>query len=145
MNNKQICQEFYNGRTRGKASNIFIEGDILYSYGHHFPMAVKIGNEIVAWNEDRYSNSTSKHQNHAYPYGHVILPCNTEAIKEWEFVKQCGDKYKPVAKRITQAYNETCKAYAEQKARKARVQDMKDVWASKIERYTNALALLQTI
>jgi bifunctional DNA-binding transcriptional regulator/antitoxin component of YhaV-PrlF toxin-antitoxin module len=44
-----------------KGSRIFFEGDILYSYGYHFPLAVKSKNGYVL-NGDKYSVTTSKHQ-----------------------------------------------------------------------------------
>ena len=44
-----------------KGSRIFFEGDILYSYGYHFPLAVKSKKGYVL-NGDRYSVSTSKQQ-----------------------------------------------------------------------------------
>ena len=40
---------------------MFFEGDCIYSYGHHFMIARKY-KEVVLFNEDTYSNSTSKHQ-----------------------------------------------------------------------------------
>jgi len=43
------------------AGNIFYRGDTIYSYGTHFPMAVKCRNGYVL-NGDAYSPSTSRHQ-----------------------------------------------------------------------------------
>jgi hypothetical protein len=41
--------------------NIFYEEDKLYSYGRHFPLAVRCRNGYIL-NGDRYSNTTSGHQ-----------------------------------------------------------------------------------
>jgi len=49
-------------------SNFFYEGDTIYSYGHHFPVAKLVevkGETIVLFNSDSYSIRTSKHQNYA--------------------------------------------------------------------------------
>lgn len=58
-----------NGYTYGRTSreNIFFEGETIYSYGHHFPMARLTGKfdeygvEYVLVSTDRYSNTTAKH------------------------------------------------------------------------------------
>jgi hypothetical protein len=42
-------------------SNITTDGRAIYSYGRHFPMAIKFKAGIRV-NEDRYSVTTSKHQ-----------------------------------------------------------------------------------
>ncbi len=60
-----LINRFRDGARTGAASNMFIEGDILYSYGQHFPLAVrrKWGASIAYLiNGDRYSISTASHQ-----------------------------------------------------------------------------------
>lgn len=42
-------------------SGVFFEGDTIYSYGYHFPMAVRVGN-LYFINADTFSNSTGKQQ-----------------------------------------------------------------------------------
>lgn len=46
---------------RNKQGNVFFEGDIIYSYGHHFPLARLIGN-FALYNDRRYSKTTDGHQ-----------------------------------------------------------------------------------
>jgi len=41
--------------------NLFFEKEVLYSYGHHFPLAVDLG-RLYVLNGDRYSKTTSSHQ-----------------------------------------------------------------------------------
>lgn len=63
MTNQQIITKFVSGATKGKNSlkSLFIEGDTLYSYGHHFPLAKR--KEGGFWvNTDKYSVTTSKQQ-----------------------------------------------------------------------------------
>jgi len=52
---------------KGKSGNVFFDGDTLYSYGYHFPLAHRAigydGGEAILLNGRSYSNSTSKHQN----------------------------------------------------------------------------------
>ena len=46
----------------GRASNVFFEGNSIFSYGHHFEMARFMKDNIIFFNNDTYSVSTSKHQ-----------------------------------------------------------------------------------
>ena len=45
----------------GRCSNCFFEGDTIYSYGHHFPMARFHGKNAVLITTKTYSKTTSKH------------------------------------------------------------------------------------
>ena len=45
-----------------KGSKVFYEGDVLYSFGTHFELAVKCRNGGYVLNGDRYSSTTSGHQ-----------------------------------------------------------------------------------
>lgn len=71
-NNQEIVEAFVNGEIhKGTANNIFVEGNVLYSYGEHFPMAIKLyddegdeGNAYFIINKGKYSVTTSRHQCH---------------------------------------------------------------------------------
>ncbi len=56
-------------QSKGKGGNIFFEGNTIYSYGYHFPLATfitnKAGETKVLLNSDNYSVSTSKHKGYA--------------------------------------------------------------------------------
>jgi len=66
MNNKQVAETFVNERVWGKAkvegSNLFIEGRTIYSYGYHFPIAIRLEDNTFLLNEDGYSQTTAKHK-----------------------------------------------------------------------------------
>ena len=47
------------GQEEGTGSNLFFEGDTIYSYGKHYP-AAKLFGDMVLLNSESYSNSTSK-------------------------------------------------------------------------------------
>lgn len=71
MNNSQVCHLWANqARETGKGSNLFFEGETIFSYGRHFPIATftgtidETGAQIVLFNADTYSNSTARHQTH---------------------------------------------------------------------------------
>lgn len=65
--NYEVAEAFAKGRGPKKAYSVYrqpcSEGDIIYSWGSHFPMAVKNNlDKTYLINGDRYSVSTSKHQ-----------------------------------------------------------------------------------
>ena len=61
----------------GKASNLFFEGNTIYSYGHHFEIAKIAKPGIVLFTENSYSSSTGKHLSiarSAIPHHFKIFP-----------------------------------------------------------------------
>lgn len=73
----ELIRDFSKGKTTGTASNMFIDGDILYSYGHHFPMLVRMphwGKDKYLLNADVYSPSTSQHQAQCASLATVQIP-----------------------------------------------------------------------
>lgn len=63
----EVCHVFASrSQDEGRASNVFFEGDTLYSYGYHFPMATFSENgQTVYFTTQGYSVSTSKHLGYA--------------------------------------------------------------------------------
>jgi len=50
-----------------KTKNLFIENNILYSYGYHYPLCFKVKNPYgftYFINSDNYSKTTNKHKGH---------------------------------------------------------------------------------
>lgn len=61
MKHRELAESFASGATSGRGSRMFIENGVIYSYGHHFPVAKKcIG--YYLFNKSGYSSSTSKHK-----------------------------------------------------------------------------------
>lgn len=60
--NAKVAEEFAEGKKKGSSNRMFIEGDTIYSYGHHFPIAKKVGAKQAEFNDDKYSQTTSTHQ-----------------------------------------------------------------------------------
>ncbi len=72
MKNKELVKAFIEGKTALKGSNTFIKGNVLYSYGEHFPMALRLDNDgdfFFVVNSDKYSHSTSRHQSYLSQIG----------------------------------------------------------------------------
>lgn len=71
MNHRDLVHAFENGAVKGKSNSMFIDGDVLYSYGYHYPLAVRhpgheegkdwgAGVQFIV-NDTGYSRTTSKH------------------------------------------------------------------------------------
>lgn len=63
MNNSQVARVWANkSKDSANGSNFYFIGDIIYSYGNHFPIARHINNVILLTTKS-YSYSTAKHIN----------------------------------------------------------------------------------
>lgn len=104
MDNSQFIHDFFYIDTTGSKSygNLFYVKDILHSYGHHFKLAVKIGNTIYL-NSSRYGNSTSKHQ---HITKHAV-PCNMS--KKYFNLKYMDDNKKVSFDSLVSYYDLTTK------------------------------------
>lgn len=68
--NSEVAHRFASGiGDHCTGSHMFFEGNIIYSYGYHFPMAIK-WNGMILYNDQTYSVSTAKHQ------GYVLGACS---------------------------------------------------------------------
>ncbi|MBE3114879.1 MAG: hypothetical protein IMZ59_05090 [Actinobacteria bacterium] len=91
-----VIKNYFNAYDRkhyNKGSNVFFEGNTLYSYGHHFILCQKVKNGYII-NGDKYSNSTAKHQSYTIgnsPEGTPQIPFSAinQILKTtYDFVKQ---------------------------------------------------------
>ena len=68
MNNKEVADTFANRhiwKSEGKiaGSHLFIEGNVIYSHGYHFPLAIRLEDNTFILNDDDYgTNSTARHK-----------------------------------------------------------------------------------
>jgi hypothetical protein len=66
MNNQQVAHLWASGnKASGKGSNFYFEGDTIYSYGSHFPIARRINEGFYLITKRGYSVSTAKHISYA--------------------------------------------------------------------------------
>jgi len=63
FSNADVCERFREGKRTGEAHNLFIEGNVLYSFGRHYPLAIRFS-DGWAINTEGYSQSTSRHRTH---------------------------------------------------------------------------------
>jgi hypothetical protein len=74
MNQTNLIKSFVEkNETGGTSSNMFIDGNILYSYGHHFPLLVRRQDGFLM-NADHYSVTTSHHQARCAKHADFLIP-----------------------------------------------------------------------
>ena len=99
MNASQLAHLWANkSRPSAKASHFYFEGDVIYSYGSHFPIA-RHYKGIVLFTTGRYSNSTAKHISRTSGACHHLTRFNVENVME----EPSGKDVKSYAKRIETA------------------------------------------
>jgi len=89
-NNSEVAHYWaHKVQSSGRSSNMFFEGDSIYSYGFHFKMArhhTHKGTDYILYNSARYSSSTNKHQSEvtsAIPYNiEVFIVPNVDDLKD---------------------------------------------------------------
>jgi len=65
MKNSEVAEMFASSdSTRAKTKTMFIEDKSIYSWGRHFKIAEKIGDNVALFNTDSYSSSTGKHKHY---------------------------------------------------------------------------------
>ena len=127
--NYDIAHEFAYGATEGHTGNwnLFIEGDCIYSYGHHFCIAKRVGKGSVLLTTRTYSISTAKHiryvwnatghMDHIYCYD----PDASHAENQRRFLEEIKDLLPHLAKarkpeiwiHMIQVISERAKKYCE--------------------------------
>lgn len=110
MNNAQLAQNFAQGDTSGKTGHMFIDGNIIYSYGYHFPIASLIGARYALFNSDGYSNTTARHKSHVYSAlleaDKIIIECpNCDISQAREYLTERVENAQNKAKRARQAWS----------------------------------------
>lgn len=63
MKNREVVEDFVRGYSKSKTKHLFIEGRVLYSYGYHFPLCIRLA-DGWAINSYGYSNTTATHKGH---------------------------------------------------------------------------------
>lgn len=81
MTIRDLITKFKDGATTGHSASVYIQGDVLYSYGTHFPMAIR-GYSTFFVNKDKYSRTTSKQQTWTRSILGEYILMTTEQMKE---------------------------------------------------------------
>ena len=84
MRNEEVIKAFIEGDEKAHTKNVFIKDNFLFSYGFHFPLAIRLigtdGFKFVI-NKSKYSVSTSRHQGYLNRMINTDLKGNTEQLK----------------------------------------------------------------
>lgn len=86
MNRTQVAEAYARQtKPRARASALYFEGPIAFSYGEHFPLAIITGPKAAAVNADKYSSTTSRHQSMIrralIAEGYTLTETDTETCK----------------------------------------------------------------
>jgi len=88
VKNINVCEEFIKGNSKIKTKNLFIEKNctngvlILYSYGYHFPLSIKLTDGVFLVNSDKYSRTTARHKSNLMRNLKNPLMFNTNQLKK---------------------------------------------------------------
>ena len=110
MNNAQLTQNFAQGETSGKTGHMFIDGNIIYSYGYHFPIARLVGARYALFNSNGYSNTTARHKSHVYSAlleaDKIIIECpDCDISNAQDYLVERVENAQNKAKRARQAWS----------------------------------------
>ena len=112
MRNEEVAKRFAQGETHVKGSNMFCEQNVLYSYGHHFMLAIRRPGKEFILNGETYSKSTSRHQSYTrqacggytIPFGVLrtaLMGGNSddsfiERVQKMDIIDSTDDEYRDV-------------------------------------------------
>ena len=115
MNNTELAKRFVKGDEEGKGNSMFIRGKAIFSFGEHFPIAVKLSHRRYLMNEGNYSSSyTSRHKSEVY---HAITSDGENTII-YALTKELKDAISRDAKDVVLLHREV-KITTESKLREA--------------------------
>ena len=138
MTNKKIAEQYAHHALKGEGSHLFIEGDTIYSYGHHFPIATRLKGGIYLFNASGYSNTTRRHKSRVLT---ALMNMNAETI---EATTQKSEVW-PKALEIDMDYlvNKSNECIA--KAGRAQSGEMKKIWMDEAHEYAHMADLAKSI
>ena len=117
----QVAKAFAEGKTKGKGSRMFIDGNIIYSHGYHFPIAKRVrhnGKLLILFNANGYSMSTSQHKS----YVRRCLDCEVVEVEACD-LRNVLPQYKHNILTITKY---------KLKSKRARTEHYKSYWNNQI-------------
>lgn len=118
------------GRIRNAGGNLFAEGDTIYSYGYHFPIARRVempagGGVVFLFTTHYYSVTTAKHVSAAHGavwnLGRVIDidPHGIDGANLWDILSTRKGSAKPVARWYQDRVDAAARAAAKPRIRAA--------------------------
>lgn len=93
MKNKEVAEMFAQGKRKCETKHLFIEGNTIYSYGKHFPIAIRLWDGYAfkyIWNSDKYSVTTSRHQSlvlNAIGNNNILKKVDTQKMDDYKHFK----------------------------------------------------------
>lgn len=111
-NNQEVIETFNKqSQYEGRCNSLFFEGDTLYSYGYHYPLAKVIKHDTILINDLGYSMTTSKHIGLTYAKTSDKKQINVSEISIPHVLSQMQDlNYRLLKARKPSKYKEQIKA-----------------------------------
>lgn len=69
--NEFVIKSFAKDKINKNASRVYSKDNVCFSYGYHFPLLIRTKNNLLVLNTDKYSISTTRHQNIAMRYADI--------------------------------------------------------------------------
>ncbi len=135
LSNRMVANKFAEGIS-GSGGHMFSEGNTVYSYGYHFPIArhtgkfTNNGQEIILFNSRGYSNTTARHKSHVMQ----ALSDNSFYIIEIYNAENIQEGIKELETRAQEAM---------QKEKRARLTDYKNIHRETKEKCLRDIEILK--
>jgi hypothetical protein len=122
MKNSKLAERFAMGVNVGTTKHMFIDGDTIYSYGEHFPIARRIAHNLYYFTMSSYSSTTRKHKA-------LIFHALTNVGAVIVMLPNCDSSSAGIAKNV----NDKLIAKFKDKLKRVRTDKMKRFYESGIE------------
>lgn len=137
MTNEQVANMFTGLFHSGRSNSMFIDGDTIYSYGYHFPIATRVNSKLYLFNCNHYSNTTAKHKNEVLS----AIATNDAQVIECDMVGDSYNKKLVVSIGYLQSKIDECLV----KKQRAKSDRMVEFWQEQANEYTTQKKLAQSI
>jgi hypothetical protein len=90
MRNELVAKAFAERRV-AKGEHLYTTGEVIFSYGEHFPIAAWAGEKVVLWNVECRSMTTRRHKSvvlKALPENIMLVQRTTQQLRDFLFVGQ---------------------------------------------------------
>ena len=86
VSNSYVAKRFAQGSVKLKGNHMFIDGNVVYSWGYHYPIAIRLTNDVALLNIDKCSISTSRHSREVIwklmEYRFIIIEADTKFMDD---------------------------------------------------------------
>lgn len=143
MNNYDVCRGFVGDHDNNcrdgcgghnSSHSLYYENRVLYSYGSHYPLAIKLSHDQYLINCSGYSITTSHHTSNLWSAirDHQAYQAPTMAMKSWvngdykSFVESCIEHYQDEASNWSEKKLKARRADTREEYKKAEIEALQE-------------------